>query len=157
MADIVEATPMWCEQMGHAPGVADEGRGESMVHDMKLSSPNSRTMINHLPDMYEALVKHRNEWLQKQKTRVLPHELADAADEILAPCMIARNSHLGDNWDAFQARWSPRHAVFWRQHGGAHKFCVSMPCDRRPVHVHCQCGDLKHYALQFVDDWQPCA
>ena len=106
MTEIVDGIPFWCEKMQCGPGVVDEGRGESMVHDMKLSAPNSRNMINHLPDMYEELASRRNATLRRDKMKVLPHKLDDAMDEILAPCMFQRDTHLGDNWAEFKKRWT---------------------------------------------------
>jgi hypothetical protein len=153
MAEIVDSIPFWCEKMQYGPGVIDEGRGESMVHDMKLCSPNSRNMINHLPDMYEELAARRNA-SRKDKLPVLPHKLDDAMDEILAPCMLQQGTHLGDNWAEFTKRWSPQHAAFWQHHGEAGnksvKFLVGS--NRNRVTVHCKCK--AHFVLQFEENWR---
>jgi hypothetical protein len=158
MAEIVDGVPFWCEEMRCGPGVVDEGRGESMVHDMKLCAPNSRNMINHLPYMYEELATRRNATLCRDKMPVLPHRLDDAKDEILAPCMFARNTHLGDNWHDFTLRWSPRYSTQWRQHtdprgAKAYKFFVGH--DRQRAYVHCICGAPEHYLLAFAE-WTAC-
>lgn len=128
-----------------------------MVHDMKLCTPNSRTMISHLPDLYEALVARRND-ARREKLQVLAHHLQDAADEILAPCMLTGDTHLYGNWPQFVARWSPRYADLWKQcemaggGGVAYKFMLGGASRAR--WVHCVCKAHEHALLQFEDKWR---
>lgn len=104
-----------------------------MVHDMKEAAPKSSNMISYLPELLEQIIINRNTDLRK-KQEVLDHNLKEASDEILAPCMFEPNTHLGDNWAEFRRRWSRQYAAYWqcKRYAGkvAYKFLVGP--DRPP-------------------------
>lgn len=154
MADIVDLIPFYCEKKGYGPGVADEGRSEAMICNIKnRTSSQTDDPLTWLPHIYSTVAEERRHSRQTQKAPLLAHSLEFAASEILAPCVFESIVHLKDNWEDFCKRWSPRYSRFWHKYSGAYKFAMEPVARTR--FLHCPCG--KHYHLMLISDeeWQP--
>lgn len=152
--DVVECIPLFCEQQQCGPGVADEGRCESLISELKKNNVRTDDPLSWLPDTYEMTAERHRRDGSRQKTPILSHQLLDARAEIIAPCVVNQFLHMRDNWQGFEERWLALHSAFSRHFDGAYRFGVAMPGESRTV-LHCVCLGHQHL-LELPDErWSP--
>lgn len=159
MSELVNAGVCWIEENGCGPSVVDDGRCEGLVGKVKEGMTRAHDTLARLPEVFDALSADARE--KRKGTPVLHSTVTGAADEILAPCMFMLNTHLGDNWEAFCARWSVRYANYWRKSEGfvgAWKFLVGnhggeAAARTEPPYVHFMCGSREHLFLALHTEW----
>ena len=111
--ETVDLVPGRCEEEQRGPALADEGRGEGKIAQLKRTALPGHDLLHGLALRQDTLERHRQQFSQPDLGEVQPHLLRFAGTEVLCQCLVRRSWLLRSNFAPFCERWAPRHARFW--------------------------------------------